>query len=167
MSKKKEKSKSKVTNTKKTISFKEAVEGTSDIANGFCEGLKALEAADKAAVKVKENRNVDGSVNIDKTTHDRYPKDNRWDYAIGYGAKIYYVEVHPANTRNVSEMINKRTWLLNWLKTKAPLLDNYPSGNPKILWAATSAGVHILKTSVEYRRVSQMNMIPKRPVVIG
>jgi len=159
--------KEKVEQQQKQMSFKEAVEGTPDVSKGFKPGLKAVVSADKDAISVKDTKKVEGSVDIDKNTAQLYPGDNRWDYAIGYEGKAYFVEVHPASTTNVAEMISKRTWLLNWLKTKAPLLDSYPAGSPRLLWAATAAGVHILKTSREYRQVSQLKMVPKRPVVIG
>lgn len=40
-----------------------------------------------------------------------YPNASRWDYAIGYDQKAWFVEVHPANTSNVKEMLKKVEWL--------------------------------------------------------
>lgn len=147
--------------------FKEAVESTPDVANGFCPGLQAIEKGDKDAVNVKDVHKVDGSLNIDKETRNLYPKDPRWDYAVGYDEKVYYVEVHPASTSNISEMIKKKTWLLNWLKTKASQIDKLPSGCPKFLWAATEAGVHISSQASYKRKLAQLGLNPKRPVIIG
>ena len=78
--------------------FRMAVEETPDVANGYCPGLQALENVDKGAVKLKDKRKVDGSLNIDKETKLLYPNDPRWDYAVGYDGKVFFVEVHPANT---------------------------------------------------------------------
>ena len=150
-----------------TITFKEAVEGTPEISKGYCKGLQALKSADKKSVKVRNSKKLNGSVDIDKNTLATHPDECRWDYAIGYNAKAYFVEVHPANSSNVKEMKDKKAWLLNWLKTNAPLLDNYPSGTPRLLWAATTSGVHIVKGSAEYRMAAQMKLLPQYPVVIG
>lgn len=146
--------------------FKAAVEGTPDVAKGYRSGLQAIEKADKDAVVLKDNRKVDGSLNIDKETKLLYPHDSRWDYAIGYDGKVNFVEVHPANTSNISEMAKKKEWLKNWLKSKAPLLDSLPAGNPKFLWAATESGVHISNQASHKRKLAQLGFSPKRPVII-
>lgn len=153
--------------SKKTTSqsldlFRNAVESTPDIATAYNKGLQAIDAKDKTYFKVKDTNLIDGSVNIDKTTHALYPRDNRWDYVVGYNAKAYYVEVHPANTSNIPEMLRKLEWLKMWLKNKAPQLASLPSGNPKYNWIATSAGVHITKTSPQSRQLAQMGLLPKR-----
>lgn len=162
---------SKNKNTKKTLApicaFRMAVEGTPDVANGYCFGLQALENIDKSAVNLKDKRKVDGSLNIDKETKDLYPNDSRWDYAVGYDDKVFFVEVHPANTSNISEMAKKKEWLKNWLQSKAPLLDALPSGHPRFLWAATESGVHISNQASYMRKLAQLGFNPKRPVIIG
>lgn len=147
--------------------FRKAVEGTPDVAKGYCSGLQALENVDKSAVKLKDKHKVDGSLNIDKETKLLYPKDPRWDYAVGYDDKVFFVEVHPANTSNISEIAKKKEWLKNWLQSKAPLLDALPSGNPRFLWAATESGVHILNQTSYMRKLAQLGFNPKRPVIIG
>ena len=162
---------SKNKNTKEAFvsigAFRKAVEGTPDVANGYCSGLQALENVDKGAVKLKGKRKADGSLNIDKETKCLYPNDSRWDYAIGYDDKVFFVEVHPANTSNISEMAKKKEWLKQWLKSKAPLLEALPSGNPRFLWAATEAGVHISNQASYKRKLAQLGFNPKRPVIIG
>lgn len=146
--------------------FRKAIEETPDVANGYCSGLQALENVDKNAVILKDNRKVDGSLNIDKETKCLYPNDPRWDYAIGYDDKVFFVEVHPANTSNISEMARKKEWLKKWLKSKAPLLDTLPSGRPQFLWAATESGVHISKQASYMRKLAQLGFNPKRPIII-
>lgn len=147
--------------------FKEAVEATPEVANGYRTGLQAIESVDRNAVKLMDNRKADGSLNIDKETKCLYPNDSRWDYAIGYDDKVFFVEVHPANTSNISEMAKKKEWLKQWLKSKAPLLDALPSGNPRFLWAATESGVHISNQASYMRKLAQLGFNPKRPVIIG
>lgn len=144
-----------------------AVEGTPDVANGYCPGLQALENVDKTAVKLNDKRKVDGSLNIDKETKLLYPNDPRWDYAVGYDGKVFFVEVHPANTSNISEMEKKKEWLKKWLKSKAPLLDALSSGHPRFLWVATKSGVRISNQASYMRKLAQLGFNPKRPVIIG
>lgn len=162
---------SKNKNTKEALvpkcAFRMAVEGTPDVANGYCPGLQALENVDKSAVKLNDKRKVDGSLNIDKETKHLYPNEPRWDYAVGYDDKVFFVEVHPANISNISEMVKKKEWLKKWLQSKAPLLDALPSGNPRFLWAATESGVHILNQTSHMRKLAQLGFNPKRPVIIG
>ena len=57
---------------------------------------------------VKDARRLDGSLNIDEETKMLYPNESRWDYAVSCDGKVYYVEVHPANTSNVEEVIKKK-----------------------------------------------------------
>lgn len=147
--------------------FNEVVENTPDIANGYHHGLHAIESADKDAIRVKENRRLSGSVNIDKEVKDKYPNDPRWDYALCYDNKVCFVEVHPACTKNIDEMIKKKRWLVDWLKNNAPRLDSFPSCSPKFCWAATESGVHISAQASYKRKLAQLGLIPQRPIVLG
>ncbi len=147
--------------------FKCAVEATPDVAGGFRPGLRAMEGKDKDAVRVTDPQKVDGSLNIDRSTKNLYPQEPRWDYAVGYDGKVCYVEVHPANTSNIPEVLKKKDWLAAWLKSRASQLDRLPAGCPKFLWAATEAGVHISRQSSYGRKLAQLGLVPRRPVVIG
>lgn len=147
--------------------FKKAVENTPDIANGYYNGLHAVENADKDAICVRDNRKLSGSVNIDKEVKDKYPNAPRWDYAICYDSKVCFIEVHPASTKDIGDMVKKKRWLMNWLKDKAPMLDSLPSYTPKFCWAATDAGVHISAQSSYTRKLAQLGLKPEHPLVIG
>lgn len=94
-------------NKKIIPTFKQAVENTQDIKNGFHNGLQAL-GANAKQVSATDTKKLEGSVDIDACTKELYPQDARWDYAIGYEGKVYFLEIHPANTSNVKEMIKKR-----------------------------------------------------------
>lgn len=153
---------------KANCSFRKAIENTPDVQHGYREGLQAIVKADKRAVMVKDARRLDGSLNIDEETKMLYPNESRWDYAVGYDGKVYYVEVHPANTSNVEEVIKKKLWLDKWLKEKAPSMSALKAGSPKYQWAATEVGVHVSPQSMYARRLSQRGIEkPKRPVVLG
>lgn len=151
----------------RNMTFKEAIEKTGDIATAYKTGLLAIKQSDRQSIKVKDTRSLEGSVDIDKATSAKYPNESRWDYVIGHDKRVYFVEVHPAKTGNVTEMMNKLSWIKSWLKTNAPDLNSYSSVAPVFLWAATSSGIHIPKTSKEYRKVAKLNIIPKFPQLIG
>lgn len=136
--------------------FEEAVKATPDIASGFSSGLQAL-GKNSSAVKAENNRNITGSVDIDATTKSLYPQEPRWDYAVGYKNHAYFVEIHPANTCNVSEMIRKRDWLEKWLDTSAPELKAIKADVP-YYWVP-SGKVNILKNSPQYRQISQKHIL--------
>lgn len=134
-------------------SFQKAVEGTPDISTAYRSGLQALKRSDRGAIVVTDTRLLDGSVDVDTAVQEKYPNDNRWDYAIGYSGKVCYVEVHPAYTSEVSTIEKKLRWLKTWLKEKAPLLDAIPKATPAFVWAQTGKG-GILPRSSQARKLA-------------
>ena len=145
--------------------FREAVEATQDISEGYRPGLGALREY-SGVICAKQTRGLEGSVDIDTCTRDLYPEDPRWDYAVGCQGKVYYVEVHPAYTSQVKKMLEKKEWLKEWLAEKAPLLDDIPKANPPFYWVATEAGVNILRGSKEYRKLAVAKLLPRRKLEI-
>lgn len=97
--------------------FQNAVKSIPEIKDGYCHGLQAL-GQNAQKVKFKDSKKLNGSVDIDKSTIALYPEANRWDYAIGYDGKAYFLEIHPANTSDVTPVIEKAKWLENWLQQK-------------------------------------------------
>lgn len=134
------------------MTFREAVEKTSDIKNGFCCGLQAL-GGNAKQITALDTRMLSGSVDIDKCTKKLYPNAARWDYVIGYNERAYFLEIHPANTSNVKDMMRKAAWLNGWLNDKAPSLKALQANNA-YYWIAS--GKHcILPHSPQYRKLSQ------------
>jgi len=143
--------------TKDKLTFKEAVESTPDIATGYKTGLIALGQYSNK-VSVRDTRLLGGSVDIDACTVAKYPDANRWDYALAYNHKVYFVEVHPAHTSQVSKMLEKLQWLKNWLIFNASEINKLKAEQP-YYWIQ-SGGCDILKTSSQYRRIMQVNLKP-------
>lgn len=137
------------TNVGKNV-FKEAVLATSDVSLGYRNGLQAMNS-NSSMLKVSNTRNLQGSVDIDDCTKKLYPDKARWDYAIGYNDKAYFVEVHPANTSNITEVVNKAAWLKNWLKGSALELDKLRTD--ALYWIPTGK-VSILTNSPQYRQLA-------------
>lgn len=138
---------------------KQAVESTPEICEGYRAGLQALKEGDRQLIDTENTRLLEGSVNIDACTRGAYPEDARWDYAIGYGGKAYFVEIHPADTSSISEMINKAAWLKKWLKTQAPALKALTPDNT-FYWVP-SGKYNILPQSPQYKRLAQSNVLIK------
>ncbi len=119
-------------------------------------GLGAVEGKDKKYFTISNTRLIEGSIYIDICSKKiAYKNPNRWDYMIGYNKKLYFVEIHPASTGEVSLVLKKFEWLKefisclsNELKTKI-LITNNP-----FIWVATN-GVHIIPTSPQARLLAK------------
>lgn len=134
------------------LAFRQAVEDTPEIRTGYCNGLQAL-GANARLVAAEDTRKLEGSVDIDACVHDLYPNGARWDYAVGYEGKAYFLEIHPASTSNVKEMMKKAEWLTGWLNEKAPALKAMAAG--KVYYWLASGKQSILSNSPQYRKLSQ------------
>ncbi|MDR0866547.1 MAG: hypothetical protein LBO74_16685 [Candidatus Symbiothrix sp.] len=139
------------------MTFKEAVETTLEVATGFQTGLTAL-GGYKTKISVSNTRLLEGSVDIDLCTTALYPNDNRWDYALAYDKQVYFVEVHTANTSEVSVVLKKLQWLKDWLSNQAPNINKLKAQAP-YYWIQSN-GFAIPKTSRQYRQISQAQLKP-------
>lgn len=135
--------------------FKQAIECTPDVKDGFRDGLQALGSNAKNVMSAN-SRKIDGSVDIDSCTHGLYPNESRWDYTIGYDGKAYFLEVHPANTSNVKEIVKKADWLKKWLSEKAVELKKIAAKNT-FYWVP-SGKYSILPSSPQGRQLAQKNI---------
>ena len=144
--------KSKSKTKKVACQFEIAIDNTPDVMGGFQPGLKAL-SSNSSLIEVADTRLIDGSLDIDKKVQALYPNDNRWDYAISYNSKVCFVEVHPAETSQVTIMINKYNWLKSWLSNCAPDIYSLKKYEPSYVWVASGRN-GLLRTSKEYRKLS-------------
>jgi len=104
---------------------------------GYRLGLQAL-GANSNKIDPANTRKLDGSVDIDTCTEEKYPEKNRWDYAIGYDGKVYFVEVHPASTSEVRAVLQKLQWLKAWLQKEAPEIIKKKANSP-YYWVQTGS----------------------------
>ena len=132
--------------------FKKAVEAIPDIKDGFRFGVQALGGM-SYLVTSSTPRLFDGSVDIDACTKDLYPDDAGWDYVIGFNNHAYFLEIHPASTSNVRDMIKKAQWLDNWLNEKATGLKALVATN--VFYWIASGKYSILKNSPQSRMLAQ------------
>ena len=140
-----------------STTFKSIVQAIPAIAGAYREGLQALESKDAGKVKPQNPRKLSGSVYLDKCLKTTNPHDARWDYVIGYSEKAYFVEVHPANTSNVDEVVKKKKWLDVWLKTNALDLKAMMAGTGYYLIA--SGKVAILPNSPQARKIAKNKLV--------
>ncbi len=133
--------------------FKKQVESTADIKGCYQRGLQAL-GNNSQKIKVSEKSKLTGSVNLDKCTSSKYPNDPRWDYIIGYKEVCYFIELHPASTKNIKEVIKKLDWLKGWLINEGKAIDKIKSKKSPYRWIATG-GVAILKNSPQARGLAK------------
>ena len=138
--------------------FRDIVLQIKDIAEFYHAGISAL-GADSKYIRCRTPKDINGSVDIDSAKKVKDPDGARWDYVIGYGDKAYFVEVHPASTSNVKEVLAKVGWLNKWLNKEATLLRDI--SYPPFIWIPSGA-VRINKNSTHYRQLAQEKILIKK-----
>ena len=138
--------------------FQTAVENTKDVRNGFRTGKQALKNVDREKVVVTDAKKLQGSLDIDTQVKELYPREPRWDYALSYNNKIYYLEIHPAETSEIDKIISKLRWLKNWLKTKAEEIDKLPKAEHPYVWVQ-SGRYAILPNSKAQMKLSAVGIV--------
>jgi len=146
-------------NKSKASAFKKAVEGTPDIAKAHKNGLQAL-GSYSTKVKLGNTSECSGSVDLDETTKPKYPQDNRWDYIFCYKKEVFFIEVHSANTGEVSTVLRKLQWLKDWLNTKAPEINKLKCKKIGPYFWVQSNGFHIPAGSPQHRQAVQNGIKP-------
>jgi len=131
------------------MSFQSAIENTTLLKDHLKNGLQAL-GSNSSKVKPTDTRKCEGSVNIDNAVERKFPSSNRWDYAVGYNSKTYFIEVHPADTSEVKTVLEKLAWLKSFMIENAPELNK----EPRSFHWISSGGVHILPNSPQARKLA-------------
>ena len=140
--------------------LKAAIEKTEDVKGQFKEGLGAIKKSEKKKIVVPDTRKLTGSLDIDTSTKEKYPQDNRWDYAVEYNNETFFIEVHPGSTSEVPTIIAKLGWLKKWLKEKAPAINALkPKNKQPYHWVYTNKFA-ILPNSKYARQLAQLNILP-------
>ncbi len=132
--------------------FRQAVKACPDLT--LRDGLQAVSPANRGKIRPKDTRSVTGSVDIDEDLKKKLPTDNRWDYAVGYKGsdtveKVFFIEVHSAETSEIRCVINKARSLKAWAERNAPDLWNMTLPR-EIHWVAS--GRCDLRLNDSYRR---------------
>ena len=156
------------------MTFREAVEACDEPVASACQnGKQALKGEHRSLIDTDDPSRFMGSVDLDAALqHEQgYGDAARWDYGIGFlesedRETAIWVEVHPANTGQVTAFLNKLQWLKRWLREHAPslrALTRIRDGKQPYYWVATSKGVHISKNSPQARRLAAAGIsMPRR-----
>jgi hypothetical protein len=138
------------------MTFRQAVESTPSVQDQYQPGLQALTAGDAARIHCAHTRRLTGSVNLDAALATTQPAAPRWDYGVGLRRKheevAIWVEVHPASSTSVTDMLNKLQWLKNWLRTQASALEALTQSD--YYWVTTDATIAITPNSPQARRLA-------------
>lgn len=139
------------------MTFSQAVARTSSVGEYLKPGLRALKGVDRARITC-DGRRLRGSIDIDEALRELLPNDARWDYAVGVqrGRQdlVAWIEVHPASSLHVGEVVSKVHWLRQWLGTSAPALNELPR---HFCWIATGT-VAFNRASPQARRLAQIGL---------
>ena len=122
-------------------------------------GLRGIKNVDRHRVHCSNTRRLRGSVDLDGALRLSHPNDPRWDYAIGITANlgsevVIWLEVHPASSRHVDEVLRKLQWLRNWLTDSAPTLKGLRG---HFHWVATGT-VAFRRGSREEKRIAEKGL---------
>jgi hypothetical protein len=122
--------------------FKEAVNATAELSGAFRPGIQAIAEADRNRLDCDNTRRLAGSVNLEECLRPIRAGEPIWDYGIGWctnGSKecAIWIEVHPASSGHVRDVINKAKWLKDWLCDKAPALNTLTRPEDGYVWIAS------------------------------
>jgi hypothetical protein len=139
--------------------FREAVEDTAAIRGQYREGLQGVRNVDRSRLSCATPRRLCGSVDLDGALRLVHPNDPRWDYAIGVSEgvqndTVIWVEVHPASSCHVEEVLRKLQWLKDWLRYDAPAMGRLPR---HFRWIATGT-VSFRRGSREEKKIAQRGL---------
>ncbi len=142
------------------MTFKKAVLATPSVQQAYRPGLQALSPGDAKRIQAENPRRLTGSLNLDAALQAAQPDAPRWDYGIGYRRsdreEAFWVEVHPASSDNVSEVLEKLAWLRKWLKNEASSLQELTRGG--FYWVATGGSVAITRHSRQARQLAKAGL---------
>lgn len=141
------------------MTFKEAVDITTDVRPCFQAGLKSLGTHSKK-VRLSDTSKCEGSVDIDTCLTAKYPQSNRWDYCFCYKGEVFFIEVHSAITSEVSTVIKKLQWLKDWLNHEAPEINKLKAKSRTPFYWIQSSNFSIPPTSKQFRSVVQAGIKP-------
>lgn len=134
----------------------------SNYVDSYQPGLGAIKKQHREKIMINNSRNLQGSMDVDKSCKDSEPNSPRWDYLVvilkNNQENLALIEIHgAAKPKNAKEMIKKKAWLNQWL-INVRLVDF----KKKIFWIAAN-GVFILPQSRYAKELAKSGIpLPKR-----
>ena len=141
------------------MSFKQAVESSRGLEQAYRPGLQAIRSKDHSRVSCPNPHVVTGSVNLDSALARTLPSEPVWDYGgglkpQGQREKAVWIEVHPASSHHVDEVLAKLQWLKAWLRAHAPQLNAFPR---EFMWISSGA-VALPATGRQRRKIAAQGL---------
>ena len=109
------------------------VAGTAAVAAQGAAGGDAAEldralGDDRSWLLMEQGRMAMDRGDLGEALRPAFPNDPLWDYGIGKRTRgnqerVFWVEIHPASSEHVQEVLHKLAWLHAWLRGAAPRLD--------------------------------------------
>lgn len=117
-------------------------------------GLGAFGNNERKKIKVPSTSLLNCSVNLDEAAKSAYPHENRWDYALDYAGKRFFIEIHPAHTSEIDSIVRKVIFVKRWLATVAPELLSLP-GPGEFYWISSgTTDLRIMPNSPQGRKLA-------------
>lgn len=142
------------------MTFQKAVEATPSVGHAYRPGLQALPNAHARRIRCADTRRLTGSINLDSALRETKSDKPRWDYGIGLRRKskeaAVWVEVHPASSTSITDMLAKLQWLRKWLRTEAQSLEALTQGD--FYWLATDGKISITPNSPQAKRLASVGL---------
>ncbi len=129
-------------------SFVDAVKAAPPpVPSALQQGKQALSRGHRAQVQCNDEARWTGSIELDEAlrAEPQHASASRWDYGLGYKnpeglESALWVEVHPAETGEVSTVLKKLRWLKEYLRADCPELWSLTGGTPeqlRFVWVAS------------------------------
>jgi hypothetical protein len=108
----------------------------SELRHAVKPGIQAVRGADSSRIANDTRRLFDDSLDLDTATRPAHKNDHRWDYLLGHKetGHVVALEVHPAETAEVTRVIAKRT------ASSAHLQAHLESGETVAAWYWVASG---------------------------
>lgn len=141
-------------------SLKKAIEKTACVAGQYKTGLHAIQSNMRQKFIVPDVKKIGGSLDIDTSVKTMYPEDHRWDYAVEYDNEVFFIEIHPAITSEITTVLAKLEWLKKWLNEQAPEIKALrPSQKQAYYWVYTNRYA-IAPTSSYLKQLATKKIVP-------
>lgn len=122
-------------------------------------GLGAFDNNERKKIKVPSTSRLNCSVNLDNAAKSTYSHENRWDYALDYAGKTFFIEIHPAHTSEIDCMVKKVIFVKRWLSLVAPEMLELP-GAKEFYWVSSgTTDLRILPNSTQGRKLALHKII--------
>ncbi|NMC21244.1 MAG: hypothetical protein GYA33_12590 [Thermogutta sp.] len=140
------------------MTFEQAVRACPLLRSLYQRGLAAL-GSHSGCVSCNDPRRLTGSVDLDGATQKAFPDSPRWDYGIGFrppkGKEVaLWIEIHPASSTHVDEVLKKLNWLRDWLDKNAKALQNLTKQGG-YYWIAPDGRIAVTPNSPQAKRLAK------------